>query len=113
MVPPKIKNMFSWLDWIINEGLPFNTVEKQKTRLYSKLTPVSINTFMKAMHDLTVIVENTIKKLLPNKFALVFDGWTLEGTNTHYVGLFATFFTVLGIILYLHSYIIIILYFYV
>jgi hypothetical protein len=52
---------------------------------------------MTAMHELTVLVEKKIKECLPDKFALVFDGWTLDGTNTHYMGLFATYPTVQGI----------------
>jgi len=91
-----MKNIFSWLDWIINEGLPFNTVTKPLTRKYSQLSAISIGTFMKAMSELTLKVEKTIKDILPDKFALVFDGWTLEGTSTHYIGIFATFPTLLG-----------------
>jgi hypothetical protein len=71
-------------------------VEKPLTRLYSKLSPISIETFMRAMHELVLLVEKKIKELLPDKFVLVFDGWTLDGTNTHYVGLFATFSIALG-----------------
>jgi hypothetical protein len=83
--------MFSWLDWIINEGLPFSTVEKPLTRQYSNLSPISVETFMKAMHEATLLVEKKIKELLPDKFALVFDGWTLDGTSSHFIGIFATF----------------------
>ena len=46
---------------------------------------------MKAMHELTIIVEKKILEVLPNKFVLVFDGWTLDGTSSHFIGIFAVF----------------------
>ncbi len=52
------------------------------------------------MHELTLIVEKKIKDTLPDFFALVFDGWTLDGTSTHYVGIFATFLTSKGTFIY-------------
>ena len=87
----KENNIFCWLDWIIVEGKPFNTVEKELTRKYSKLTPICTETLMKYMNLLTREVEAVIIKLLPSLFCLVFDGWTLDGQSTHFVALFATF----------------------
>jgi hypothetical protein len=52
---------------------------------------------MKAMHELTLIVEEKVRRLLPDQFALVLDGWTLDHTTTHYIGIFATFSTATGI----------------
>ena len=37
-------------------------------------------------------VEKVIASLLPDAFALVFDGWSLDGQSTHYIALFATFY---------------------
>lgn len=41
------------------------------------------------MKLLTVAVETKISKMMPDKFPLIFDGWTLEGVSTHYVAIFA------------------------
>lgn len=84
-------NMYSWLDWIISDGLCFSTVEKASYRKYSNLEDITTDTFMKYMKELTAEVELEIKQLLPNKFSLIFDGWTLEGTSTHFIAMFARF----------------------
>jgi hypothetical protein len=44
---------------------------------------------MQTMVLLIGAVEEKIKKMLPNMFALVFDGWTPD--QSHYLGVFATF----------------------
>ena len=91
LLPLKEKNIYDWLDWIIGEGLPFITVEKPLTRKYSKLDPISVDTFMKYMNKCTMQVEDYIKSSLPEKFSILFDGWTLEGQSTQFIGIFASF----------------------
>ena len=44
---------------------------------------------MKYLDRLTTAVEQKIEEILPDKFAIVFDGWT--GGDAHYIALFATF----------------------
>ena len=41
-------------------------------------------------------LEKKIIKLLPNKFPLIFDGWTLDGASTHYVAVYARMFNSLN-----------------
>jgi hypothetical protein len=48
-----------------------------------------VDTFIKMMRLLTEKVQQKISDLLPELFALVFDGWTLG--QTHYLAVFATF----------------------
>src|SRR5687767_11638594 len=84
-------NIYGWLDWIVGEGKPFNTVEKPLTLKYSKLEPICIETFMKYMTLCTKQVESSIKSSLPDKFCVVFDGRTLEGQSTQFIGIFASF----------------------
>jgi hypothetical protein len=86
---PKAKTLFGWLDWIISEGLPFCTVEKPLTRKYSSLSPISLETFQKYKNLLTIELEKKIATILPERFVLIFDGWSLEGASTHYIALFA------------------------
>ncbi len=87
----KILTVFSWLDWVNGDGLSFNFVEKPLTREYTKLPTISVETLMKYIGELTQELEAKISSILPEKFALVFDGWTLDGTSTHYMAVFATF----------------------
>ncbi len=47
---------------------------------------------MKYIGLLTTSLEEHIAKILPSKFPLIFDGWTLEGSSTHYVAIFARWF---------------------
>jgi hypothetical protein len=41
------------------------------------------------MKNVVLGVENNIKKELPDKFALIFDGWSEH--NTHYTAIFASY----------------------
>lgn len=90
-VSKKHKDIYCWMDWIISEGLPFNTVEKENFRKYSNVGNICINTLMKYIAGVKKVVQDDIKtKLLPDLFALIFDGWS-DGLGGHYVGLFASF----------------------
>ncbi len=91
LLPAKEQNIYGWLDWIVGEGLPFSTVEKALTRKYTTLEPICNETFMEYMNKLTRQVEGLIKKTLPDKFCLLFDGWTLEGQSTQFIGIYATY----------------------
>jgi len=83
------KNVYGWLRWILTASLPFETVSKEIFRDYTTLSPIAKNTFMKYMELLTKVLEKKISKILPDKFAIVFDGWSLDGTSTHFVAIFA------------------------
>lgn len=87
--PKKALQYFGWYDLIINALLPFNTVEKEPVRRNFKHKPMSVDTFMEHLPTLTQRVEKKIQAILPDKFALVLDGWS-DGA-THYVGVFASF----------------------
>jgi hypothetical protein len=47
---------------------------------------------MKYMALLTTALEKEISIMLPEKFPLIFDGWSLEGSSTHYVAVYARWF---------------------
>lgn len=82
-------NYFGWFNYIINGLHPFAHVENIVTRDSVKFAPISLSTFMRYLPRLTELVEKKISNLLPQTFAIVFDGWT-AGT-THYLGVFASF----------------------
>lgn len=85
----KSKSLFGWFDFIINGLLPFVFVEKQIIRRHVKHDPPSLSTFMKYLNLLTRHVETKIAAILPNKIALVFDGWSTD--SVHYLAVFASF----------------------
>ncbi len=55
---------------------------------------------MKYLHLLTKALEKKISVMLPDKFVLIFDGWSLDGAGTHYVAIFAQWIDPQGILLY-------------
>ena len=55
-ITSKARNIFKWLEWIVEDNLPFSFVEKQKTRSNSKLEPICRNTFMKYLIGASDIV---------------------------------------------------------
>lgn len=67
----------------------FSFVERESIRKYLKVESVSVDTFMKYLHKLTLLVERKFSSMLPEQFALVYDGWSLHGT--HYLCIFATY----------------------
>ena len=73
------------LEWVIMADLPFTFVENDLTRKFSKLGVLSRSTFMKYLQGVTKEVEMIIKKQLPSKFGLIFDGWTDSSTSTHFL----------------------------
>jgi hypothetical protein len=72
--------------------LPLSTCGKENFRRYVDLETICTNTLLKYVEKLTVALEAKIAHdWLSAKFPLVFDGWTLTGTSTHYVCVLAQF----------------------
>jgi hypothetical protein len=84
------ENVHSWLEWICLGMKPFSFLTDPLTRKYSNLNSISINTFKKYMDSVVHHVEEEISAFLPDKFALILDGWTSKCT-THYLAVFASF----------------------
>ena len=83
-------HIYSCLDWVFSELLNFNFVNKEKTRGYTKLEPISTNTLLKYTELLTTKVEEKISMCLPPTFGIVLDGWTHN--DIHYLAIFAVYF---------------------
>ena len=77
------------MDWIFSGLHNFNFVEKEKTREYSKLTNITVKTLFKYAEQLIIKAEGRIKKLLPDTFGLIIDGWSTN--SVHYLAIFAFF----------------------
>lgn len=89
MYTSKVKTYWGWLDWVIGDLHPFSYVERQRNYTHGGLPRMSLDTFMIVMTKLTKAVECKISNMLPNKFALIFDGWSQN--SRHYVAIFASF----------------------
>ena len=63
--------------------------EPHAIRSVVSLKPISSKKLKDSIHILTKKVEPIIAKMLPDKFGLIFDGWSAGGTN--FVAIFATF----------------------
>ena len=87
LLQKKAENLYCWLDWICTEMKPFSFIQSALTQQYSRLTPIALNTFMKYMNLVTKKVERKISDELPEKFALVIDGWTKN--SNHFLAIFA------------------------
>ena len=72
------QKIFSWIEWIIVENLPFNFVEKVMSRKNSKMEPISKYTLLKYMDQLGYECEEVLKNILPDRFGISFDGWAFN-----------------------------------
>ena len=85
----KSENIYGWMEWVCMDLKPFAFVENELTRKYSSLEKITVTTLEKYMHLLTNKVEKVIARDLPDKFALITDGWT--SGSTHFLGVVACY----------------------
>lgn len=86
----KLKSTFAWIEWMVEENLPFSFVDSESYRANTKLEPISRKTLTKYTQVLVQAVAQKMREDLPEKFGIVFDGWT-DRTHTHFVGIFAVY----------------------
>lgn len=80
--------MFVWIDLIVNVLLPLYTCENDRFCTHVRYDSISYKTLRVYVKGLTEVVERKTSALLPEKFAIVFDGWTVR--DSHYVSIYAT-----------------------
>ena len=78
-----------WLECVTICLRPFSFCENVVIRRHFRHESISRGSLINYMHRLTKIVERKIEGLLPDRLAIVFDGWA--GGDTHFVSVFATF----------------------
>jgi hypothetical protein len=83
------RKMFDWIDIVVMRSLPLAFVECQYTRRIAKLKPVSVKTIRQNILSLSELMKDKDKADIPNKFVVVFDGWS-EGTE-HYIAVSAAY----------------------
>jgi hypothetical protein len=83
--------MTEWINYLVMKSMVISIVDCPLTRRISKLKAVLSKTVRKLILSLVVFVQQQVHFCLPNKSAIVFDGWA-EGTD-HYVGVWASYNT--------------------
>jgi hypothetical protein len=85
------KDVYRWIRFIVMKNLPVSFVDCPLTRdiASQSLKPISGRTLRRHIVSLHSVVCDNIRKELPSKFALVFDGWS-EGPQ-HYIGVGASY----------------------
>jgi hypothetical protein len=81
---------YSWIDWVVTNHFPLQFVNNQKNRDYTRLDSICYETLRKYILILSEEVALILSEKLPNKFALMFDGWD-NGHSEHYVAIYAIF----------------------
>jgi len=89
MLDSKAINSFGWISCIVENNFPLSFVESESVRKQSKLRPISCETLKKQMFQVQSLLQQKIKDGIPDKFGLVFDGWSSNGI--HFVSLFCVF----------------------
>ncbi len=80
LCPSKVSNhaltTYHWLEFIVMSDLPLEIVEDSYYRRFSKFESISRNTIKKYFKALNESVGHLVKERLPERFGLIFDGWT-------------------------------------
>jgi hypothetical protein len=90
IVSEKAITLFGWIDWVVSANLPFSFVEMQKTREHVNLHKISRHTLVDMMEKIGAAVEEKISRSLPEKFAIMFDGWS-DNRSTHFIAIYAIY----------------------
>ncbi|ETI47087.1 hypothetical protein F443_08620 [Phytophthora nicotianae P1569] len=80
-------NTFGWLEWIVLGNLPLSFCESRLSRRYTNLEPISVETLRGSLESVTRSVERAIAADLPERFGIIFDGWS--HASEHFIAVFA------------------------
>jgi hypothetical protein len=69
----KARNVYEWINLIVEANLPFTIVNQEVYRKFSKFESICYN-FITLL--LFAQMKQSIAEDLPEKFGLTFDGWT-------------------------------------
>ncbi|POM63183.1 hypothetical protein PHPALM_27548, partial [Phytophthora palmivora] len=83
------QNLFGWLEWVVKCNLPLSFCKSKLARRYTHLKPVSVETLRRIMEAVTRAVERAIAVEMPEKFGIIFDGWSHD--SEHYIAVFACY----------------------
>ena len=58
----KAENIWAWIDWIVEDNLPFEFAASEKTRGNSKLEAISVNSLKKYMKAVLLKIQRKIEE---------------------------------------------------
>jgi len=87
----KEESVYQWVKWICCRNLPLSEVENEMTVNMVKHKSMSTKTLRKTILG---VANETVKPISEElrragKITLLVDGWTCDGTSTHYIAIFA------------------------
>jgi len=85
-----VLNFHSITELIIEENLSFSKLDSPIYKKLCKFEFMCSKTYLKYFDKLIMNVKENIRDALPQKFGLIFDGWT-AGNGDHYVAVFAAY----------------------
>ncbi len=85
----KTLNIYGWMSLVVKALLPFNTTNNPEFQSFSRYGHIDVKTLSKYMDLFTANVEEKVAAMLPNKFAINFDGWSAG--VTHFVAVYCTY----------------------
>lgn len=88
-IPKKVHDLYGWIKFIVKTNQPFSIIDDDEARIAISYDNVCSNTLKKYMDLLCRKVEDSLRKDLPERFGIIFDGWS-EGSD-HYIALFACY----------------------
>ena len=93
-VNEKEKDMYKWIEWVTMKNQLLSIVDDPLTREGMRYKPVTSKLLCQNILLLYKEMQESIRHKLPDKFALIFDGWT-EG-NVRYIGVSVSFVTIVN-----------------
>ena len=85
----KEQDTFHWIEWVVMRHMSLLEVDNTLTRKLCKHSSICSKTLRKNILAVKDDVEETIRNFLPDKFSVLFDGWS-HGSE-HYMGVTAAF----------------------
>lgn len=87
--PPEAQSAFAWLKCVTIPLQPSSFFKQNFFSNHFRLSTISVDLLTRYMSTLTTVVEEKVKSVLPDSFAIILDGWS--SGDTHYVSVFASF----------------------
>ena len=77
-------DIYKWIESFVINNLPISMVDDPLTRQAVRHKSISSKSLGKHVLSACNVMKESVKCKLPNKFAIVLDGWRTEGT-AHYI----------------------------
>jgi hypothetical protein len=89
----KEKRATEWIKWLACRSMPLSEIDNELTRHLAGIKPFNSKSMRKYILATAAETEKAISAdmLEAGVITLLMDGWTCDGTSTHYIAIFAGF----------------------